>query len=362
MPETLPQPSPTPDDHVRTRRRRRFRRSSLALAVVLVLALLLAACGSDSTAGVTVGSTSLSESAVQGQLDAIAKNATIKAQAVKDGKLDPGVVGSWLTALVETEVAKQAVDKAGTKVTKADKAAAQAWADGFFGSADAFAAFPKSFRSEALRRYAYVPAFVRTHTKKPTETAVRAAYDDSLGRNCPSGHYVSHILVASEASANAVVAELAAGQDFAQVAAKESTDTQSAQRGGALGCIDQQQIDPTFAAAAAATPVGSVSAPVHTQFGWHIIKVQDVAEALPFDAVKSEIRTDLVEQGPAGRKALVKLMAAAKVKVAKRFGHWQVKDGQGSVQPPTTTTTTKPGGSSTTRPAGAASTTTTTHP
>ena len=88
---------------------------------------------------------------------------------------------------------------------------------------------------------------------------------------------------------------------------------------------------------------------MHTQSGWHIIKVQDVGQALPFDSVKSEIHTDLVEQGPAGRKALVKLMAAAKVTVARQFGRWQVKDGQGSVQPPTTTTTTtKPRGSPTT--------------
>ena len=127
-----------------------------------VLAVVLAACGSDSPAAVTVGSTSVSESTVKAQLATIAKNKVIKAQAVKNGKLDPRVVGSWLTALVETEVAKQAVDKAGTKITKVDKATAQYWADGYFGSADAFAAFPKSFRNEALTRYASVPA-LRAH-------------------------------------------------------------------------------------------------------------------------------------------------------------------------------------------------------
>ncbi len=349
MPETVPQLSRTTDARGRARPRRRPRRGATALALVAAFALVLAACGSDTPAGVTVGSSSISESTVQGQLDAIAKNSTIKAQAVKAGKLDPSVVGSWLTALVETEVAKQALDKAGTKITSADKAAAQSWADGFFGSASAFAAFPKSFRNAALARYASVPAYVRTHTKAPTDADIRKAYDDSLARNCPSRHYVSHILLTSESSAQAAEAELAAGQDFKQVAAKESTDSQSAQRGGALGCIDGQQIDATFAAAAAATPVGTVSAPVHTQYGWHVIKVEDVAQALPFDSVKSEIRTDLVEQGPAGRKALVKLMAAAKVKVAHRFGRWQVKNGQGSVQPvPTTTTTTKPSAPSTT--------------
>jgi hypothetical protein len=347
MPETLPQLSRA----TARGRRHRIRRGWRPLALLSILAILLAACGSDSPSAVTVGSKSVSEPTVDAQLAAIAKNKVIKAQAVKNGKLDPSVTASWLTALVETSVAQQAVEKAGTKVTKADKAEAQNWAQGFFGTAEAFAAFPKSFRTEALTRYANVPAYVRTHTKPPTDAAVRTAYDESLVRNCPSGHYVSHILVASEAAAQTAEAELAAGSDFGQVAAKESTDTQSAQRGGALGCIDGQQIDPTFAAAAAATPVGSTSKPVQTQFGWHIIKVQDVGEALPFDSVKSEIRTDLIEQGPAGRKALVKLKAGANVKVAHQLGRWQVKDGQGSVQPPTTTTTTtKPSTSTTTAP------------
>jgi hypothetical protein len=347
MPETFPQLPRATDPG----RRVHVRRAVRLLALLSVLAIVLAACGSDSPAAVTVGSTNVSESTVKAQLATIAKNKVIKTQAVKNGKLDPSVTASWLTALVETEIAKQAIDKAGTKVTKADKAEAQNWADGFFGTADAFAAFPKSFRTDALARYASVPAYVRTHTKPPTDAAVRTAYDESLVRNCPSRHYVSHILVASQAAAQAAEAELAAGTDFGQVALKESTDTQSAQRGGALGCIDGQQIDATFAAAAAATPVGTISAPVQTQYGWHIIKVQDVGQALPFDSVKSEIHTDLIEQGPAGRKALVKLMAAAKVTVARQFGRWQVKDGQGSVQPPTTTTTTtKPTPSTTVAP------------
>ncbi len=67
---------------------------------------------------------------MKAQLAAIAKNKVIKAQAVKNGKLDPSVTASWLTALVETEVAQQAVEKAGTKITKADKAEAKNWADG----------------------------------------------------------------------------------------------------------------------------------------------------------------------------------------------------------------------------------------
>jgi hypothetical protein len=321
------------------------------VALVAVLAMLAAACSSNDASALTVNSETVDGSSVTSQLAAIAKNPTVKEKAVKDGKLDPAVRASWLTMLVQTEVARQAIDKADTKITKADKAEAQNWADGYFGDAQTFAAFPAAFRTEALARYAAVPAYVRTHTKPPADAAVRTAYDESLTRNCASRHYVSHILVADEAAANAVEAQLAAGTAFAEVAAKSSTDTQSAQRGGALGCIDGQQIDATFAAAAAATPVGQISKPVKTQFGWHVIQVQDVETALPFAAVEAEIRTDLIEQGPEGRSKLAKLMAAATVKVASSYGHWVVKGGVGQVEPPasaSSTTTTKPSSSSST--------------
>jgi len=351
MPETLPHPAAARSAHARAPHDRPLARSWWRIvAVVSVLALGLAACGSDSEAALTVGSKSVDQSTVGAELAAIAKNPKIKERAVVKGKLEPGIISAWITTLVIAEVAEQAVEKAGTKIIKADRDEAKSWADGYFGDAAAFAAFPEEFRKDALARYANVPAYVRTHTKPPTAAQVRAAYDESLSRNCPSRRYVSHILLATDADAQAAAAELAAGADFKAVAAKSSTDAQSANRGGALGCIDNQQIDPAFATAAAATPAGQVSAPVKTDFGWHIIKVEDVAQALPFDTVKAEIRTGLIEQGPEGRDKLRKLTAAAKVKVASRYGRWVVKDGTGEVEPKqsSTTTTTAPSSSTTT--------------
>ena len=271
------------------------------------------------------------------------KNPELKDRAVEKGKLNPLVASAWLSMVVETQVAQEAVQKAGTKISKADQVAARRWADGYFGAPAAFAAFPQSFRETALARYANVPAYVRTHTKPPTEKLVRAAYDSSLVKNCASKRYVSHILVKDQATAQAVETELAGGADFTKVAKKRSTDTQSAQRGGALGCIDGQQVDPKFTAAADATAVGQVSVPVQTQFGWHVIKVEDVSKAIPFDDVKGEIRADLTEQGPEGIAKLQKLVAKAKVKVASQFGRWVVKDGKGAVQPLTTTPSSGPG-------------------
>ena len=160
-----------------------------------------------------------------------------------------------------------------------------------------------------LARNAYVQAFVRTHTKPPTEAELRANYDSALAQSCASRRFISHIVVASEDAAKAVAAQLATGSSFAEVAAKRSTDAQTAERGGKLGCIDGQELGPAFAVAVAALPLGQVSAPVQTDSGWHIITAQDVEQALPFDSVKDEIRNDLVERGAAGQRKLVAQIA-----------------------------------------------------
>jgi hypothetical protein len=330
------------------------------VALVAILALLLVACSSDSEAAVTVGSDTVSASTVSSELATIAKNPTVKEKAVVKGKLDPAVAAAWVTLIVQTEVAKAANEKADTKITEADRNEAKTWASGYFGDQATFDKFPKSFRENAEKRYAAIPAYVRTHTPAPTAAEVKTAYDESLTRNCASGRYISHILVATEDAAKAAAAEIAAGADFKDVATKSSTDAGSSSRGGALGCLDGQQIDPAFQAAANALPFGGVSAPVKSQFGWHIIKVENVATALPFDTVKEEIRTDLIEQGPVGRSKLQKAMAAAKVKIAAKYGRWVVKNGSGQVTPPasasTSTTSAPASGSSST------STTTTTKP
>jgi hypothetical protein len=320
-----------------------------ALAGVAVLALVAVGCSSSSSAALTVNDKDVSQSSVDSEFATIAKNSQIKTQlAQSGGKLPEAIKAAWLTALVETNVAQSAVQQDKTKIIKNDRTAAEQWADQFFGSQAIVAAFPKSFRTTMLDRYAYVPAYVRTHTKPPTDAEALASYQSSLAKSCASRRFVSHILVATQAEANTIVAQLAAGANFQQLAQQSSTDKQSGANGGVLGCIDSQQVDPTFAAAAAALPLGQVSAPVQTQFGWHVIKAEDVEKALPFETVKKEILRDLVEHGQEGQQKLIKLMAKAKVQVASKFGRWVVKSGSGHVEPPksATSTSTTPAGSS----------------
>jgi parvulin-like peptidyl-prolyl isomerase len=334
----------------------RWRRGAPAAALV-VLALLLAACGSsDGPAGITVGSEDVPIKTINEELNAIAKNKVIASQAAVDGKIRPDVAASWLTTDVQIQVAKQAVERANQRTSDEDRAEALNYANEHFGSEAAFTAFPDWFKARILQQYSFVPAYVRLHTKPPTEQQMRTAYDSSLGQNCASRRYVFRIVTADEATARAAAAEIGNGTDFSQVASRVSTDASSRQQGGALGCLDgQQQLDPTLRSTVDATAVGSVSAPFSTADGWQIVKVDDVGKVLAYDKVKSEIRATL-QYGPAGRAALAKTMAKARVKVDPRFGRWVVKDGIGHVEEP------KPAATSTTSTPGEPSSTTTTKP
>ena len=121
-----------------------------------------------------------------------------------------------------------------------------------------------------------------------------------------------HILVKTEDEAKAIVAELKNGADFAELARKKSTDP-GASEGGDLGYFPKDEMVPEFADAAFKLEKGQVSDPVHTRFGWHVIKVEDKRERqVPaFDQVRDQLATHLVRKSQA--ELITKLRADAKV-------------------------------------------------
>lgn len=104
-----------------------------------------------------------------------------------------------------------------------------------------------------------------------------------------------HILVAEEAEAEAVVERLESGEDFAEVAAEVSTDTGSAASGGALGCLPEGATVPAFDEAAFGAEIGVLTGPVETQFGYHLLVVDERIEARQrgFDEVRDQIEREL---------------------------------------------------------------------
>ncbi len=101
----------------------------------------------------------------------------------------------------------------------------------------------------------------------------------------------SHILVADEATANEVKSKLDAGEDFSELAKEYSTDTTTAESGGDLGYFSSGDMVAEFEEVAFALDVGEISAPVKTDYGYHIIKVIDHQEAKEanFEDSKEEI-------------------------------------------------------------------------
>ena len=107
--------------------------------------------------------------------------------------------------------------------------------------------------------------------------------------------HARHILVATEAEAKEIAERLKKGEDFATLAKEKSQDTGA--EGGDLGFFTRGQMLKPFEEAAFALDVGEISDPVQTQFGWHIIKVEEKRDQpLPtFDQVKEAIMSQLVQ-------------------------------------------------------------------
>ena len=104
-----------------------------------------------------------------------------------------------------------------------------------------------------------------------------------------------HILVDSEEKAKELRAKIVGGADFAEVAKENSTDPGSKEQGGLLGYFTEGQMVPEFDAAVFKMLKGQVSEPIKTNFGWHIIKLEDRRRKEPpsFDEVKTTIMNSL---------------------------------------------------------------------
>jgi peptidyl-prolyl cis-trans isomerase C len=147
-----------------------------------------------------------------------------------------------------------------------------------------------------------------------TEDRLKARYEsfikDKAGRE---EVHARHILVKDEAEAKSIIAELDRGADFAELAKKYSTDP-GASSGGDLGYFGHDDMVKEFADAAFALPAGQYTkTPVKTQFGWHVIKVEDHRVGTPpsFEEARQEV-TQLVARDTIDAK-LKELRGAAKV-------------------------------------------------
>ena len=146
-----------------------------------------------------------------------------------------------------------------------------------------------------------------------TDAAMKQVYEDASKQIAGEQEvHARHILVESEDEAKAVKAELDKGADFAELAKKKSKDP-GASDGGDLGFFTKDQMVPEFSAVAFALEPGKISDPVKSQFGWHVIKVEEKRNRKPpeFDQVKGQIETYVTRKAQADYVG--KLREAAKI-------------------------------------------------
>jgi peptidyl-prolyl cis-trans isomerase C len=133
-----------------------------------------------------------------------------------------------------------------------------------------------------------------------TDEKLRAAYEamkSQPGFAIEETH-AAHILVADEAEANAIIKQLQEGADFATLAKEKSTDPSAKTNGGDLGFFKRDAMVPEFAEAAFTIEPGTVGAtPVKSQFGWHVIKVEERRETVPtFEEKEPELRQQVAHE------------------------------------------------------------------
>lgn len=148
-------------------------------------------------------------------------------------------------------------------------------------------------RLEVSRLNVLAEAAFQNHLKgkQPTETELRAEYETQLAAMPKLEYRARHILVATEAFGDSIIEKLRKGADFAALARKESMDS-SKENGGELGWFTPTRMVPAFAESVTALKKGEITQkPVQTQFGWHVIQLEDTRDVTPpeFEQVKERL-------------------------------------------------------------------------
>lgn len=153
---------------------------------------------------------------------------------------------------------------------------------------------------EALKRQVIIQVYLKSMMDEIVpEKDVQKEYE-TLKEKYAGKHEVkaSHILVETEEEAKAIAKQLKDGADFAVLAKEKSIDKASGAKGGDLGYFAKERMVPEFADAAFAAKAGEVTEPVKSDFGWHIIKVEDKRPIQPpkYEEVKERIQQGLANE------------------------------------------------------------------
>ena len=250
----------------------------LFAGVALSTSLMLAGCGDgDGKVVATVNGTAIRESQVDSQLS----------------QLPPQLVQGR-----EAEVRRQLVDRLIDQQIIDQEAAKQK-----ISGEDGYKKQLEALTQQLTANYLMQKKIDATLTP----TILQQAYEATKAQRAFPAVRARHILVATEAEANQLIT-VATPANFAQLASSKSIGP-SKDNGGELGWFRREAMVPEFASVAFSTPVGTVArTPVKTQFGWHVILVEDKNDKYvpPFEQVADGIKQELAQQVAQGYMADLK--------------------------------------------------------
>lgn len=171
-------------------------------------------------------------------------------------------------------------------------------------------------REELARRELLVSAYLQDYVKNHpvSESDTKAAYEKFKQELGDKEYKASHILLASETEAKDVIAQINKGADFGKIAKEKSRDPGSKEKNGDLGWFSLSGMVKPFSEAVGKLQKGSLTSdPVQTQFGWHVIKLEDARDlkAPPYEKVKESLQKQLAKRQL--EKMMVDLRAKATI-------------------------------------------------
>ncbi|NLS45044.1 MAG: foldase [Firmicutes bacterium] len=229
-----------------------------------------------------------------------------------------------LAVLLREELVRQAAERYNIVITDEDIEAEKNSLINQFGSVSGFENALKQYGmsmddfAEQIRDSLLLEG-IATKDVVIEEEELKTYYDENKDKYIePEQVKARHILVEDEDTAKAILKRLEKGEDFAEIAKEESTDSGTKNKGGNLGFFGRGVMDESFEEAAFSLSIGETGPPVKSQFGYHIIRVEDKRpERLPsFEEVRDDIVRQITRQkGKPTSVVLTELRDSAQIKI-----------------------------------------------
>jgi hypothetical protein len=339
------------------------------VALALAAALVGSSCSSVMPQALVVDGFTLSERDFLDEVSAVVENGAFLGQAPAGATSEAttwctDLTASLLTQRVTMVVATQENERQGNEVTDDDRTQAEVLLTQSLGSGSSGSGgssnpdpdgqavlqqLPASYRQALVDGIANILVFQQAVIEaQAADGAVEQACARHILIQAGSGQAepTDAEYAAALTQAEDVVDQLAAGADFASLAAEVSDDPGSAEQGGELGCQPQGAYVEEFDEAVWDQPIGRVGAPVRTDFGYHVIVVETRGE-VTFEDVRPQLEAALADQQTQTEvinQSFTAALRAADVWVDPKFGHWdvelvQVQVPSGAQAPPSSTDT-----------------------